>query len=376
MKFLIDLTDHCNSKCPLCARHKTSYNDEVAVLKPDPSMNRSSISLADWKSWFPIETLRKTELIYFQGSFGEPSLNEDLLDIYSYTLNANSSIVFQMSTNGGTRDQEFWGRLGALMASSHRDSFLIFSIDGLSDTLQQYRVGVDYNKVIDSARAFIKAGGPAVWRMLVFKHNQHQIKRCRNLSRLMGFKDFRHTNVNDLYDASGKGDGTFTYEYRGVVHKLEGVDGHVFQQPPAAEDTEIDCRYGHGIKSPGQLRIDSRGIVHACCFHQSRLRFFYPDYYVHGDIDSPAIYRDINNPNKGVGAEYMQKVFYDSMIPLIENQGGLKSLSLKHNSLEDVLNTPLFQCTLVESWNKRPHICSDYCGVKRKNVSVDTKGVD
>ena len=72
----------------------------------------------------------------------------------------------------------------------------------------------------------------------------------------------------------------------------------------------------------------------------------------------------------------MQKVFYDSMIPLIENQGGLKSLSLKHNSLEDVLNTPLFQCTLVESWNKRPHICSDYCGVKRKNVSVDTKGVD
>ena len=46
----------------------------------------------------------------------------------------------------------------------------------------------------------------------------------------MGFKDFRHTNVNDLYDASGKGDGTFTYEYKGVVHKLEGVDGHVFQQ--------------------------------------------------------------------------------------------------------------------------------------------------
>ena len=116
MKFLIDLTDHCNSKCPLCARHKTSYNDEVAVLKPDPSMNRSSISLAEWKAWFPIETLRKTELIYFQGSFGEPSLNEDLLDIYSYTLNANKSIIFQMSTNGGTRDQEFWGRLGALMA--------------------------------------------------------------------------------------------------------------------------------------------------------------------------------------------------------------------------------------------------------------------
>ena len=339
-------------------------------------MNRSSISLAEWKAWFPIETLRKTELIYFQGSFGEPSLNEDLLEIYSYTLNANRSIIFQMSTNGGTRDQEFWGRLGALMASSHRDSFLIFSIDGLSDTLQQYRVGVDYNKVIESARAFIKAGGNAVWRMLVFKHNQHQVKRCKTLSRLMGFKDFRHTLVNDLYDATGNGDGTFTYEYQGVVHKLEGVPDHVFQQPPAAEDTDIDCKYGHGIKKVGQLRIDSRGIVHACCFHQSRLRFFYPEYYIHNNIDAPAVFRDINNPNKGVGAEYMQRVFYDSVIPLIEEQGGLKSLSLKHNSLETITQSEFFQCGLAKSWSKTPHVCADYCGVKRKNVSRNTKRVD
>ena len=373
MKFLIDLTDHCNSKCPLCARHKTSYNDEVAVLKPDPSMNRSFISLDDWRKWFPIDTLRKTKLIYFQGSFGEPTLNPDLLEIYDYTLRANKSIVFQMSTNGGTRDQEFWGRLGALMGSSHRDSFLIFSIDGLSDTLHQYRVGVDYNKVIESARSFIQAGGPAVWRMLVFKHNQHQTKRCRTISRLMGFKDFQHTPVNDLYDAKGNGDGTFTYEYKGVVHKLEAVASQVFNPAPVEEDSEIVCKYGHGIKKVGQLRIDSRGIVHACCFHQSRLRFFYPEYYIHDNIDAPPIFRDINNPNKGVGAEYMQKVFYDNVIPLIEEQGGLKSLSLKHNSLEKILQSPFFQCSLANSWKSRPHICSDYCGVSRKNVSDATK---
>ena len=367
MKILIDLTDHCNSKCPLCARHKTSYNDEVAVLKPDPSMNRSSITIDDWRTWFPVETLANVSLIYFQGSFGEPTLCQDLLEIYSYTLNANRNIIFQMSTNGGTRDQEFWGTLGALMGSSHKESFLIFSIDGLADTLQQYRVGVDYDKVIQSARAFIKAGGPAVWRMLVFKHNQHQTKRCRTLSRLMGFKDFQHTKVNDMYDASGKGDGTFTYEYNGVVHKLEVADDpqHIFRQQPAEDSDPIVCKYGHGIKNPGQLRIDSRGVVHACCFHQSRLRFFYPEYYINDNIDAPAIYRDITNPNKGVGAEYMQKVFYDNIIPLIEQQGGIKSLSLKHNSLDEILQTDFFQYTLVDSWKNRPHICSDYCAVRK-----------
>ena len=367
MKFLIDLTDHCNSKCPLCARHKTSYNDEVAVLKPDPSMNRSSISLEQWKEWFPPETLRKTELMYFQGSFGEPTLCEDLLEIYSYTLNVNRNIIFQMSTNGGTRDQEFWGKLGALMGASHKDSFLIFSIDGLEDTIQQYRVGVDYHKVISSAKAFIAAGGPAVWRMLVFKHNEHQTKRCKTLSRLMKFKDFQHTKVNDMYDASGKGDGTFTYEYKGTVRKLEVVSdsAHVFKNNPVAEDSPVDCRYNHQRGKPGQLRIDSRGVVHACCFHQSRLRFFYPEFYVHDDIDAPAEFRDIKNPNKGVGAEYMQKVFWDNVIPLIEDQGGIKSICLQHHSLEEILQTPFFQHTLVDSWDKRPHICADYCGTKR-----------
>ncbi len=367
MKFLIDLTDHCNSKCPLCARHKTSYNDEVAVLAPDPSMNLSKISLEQWKTWFPQETLEKTELIYFQGSFGEPTLCDDLLEIYAYTLKSNPNIVFQMSTNGGTRDDAFWGRLGALMGASHKDSFLIFSIDGLEDTLQQYRVGVDYKKVMQSAKAFIKAGGPAVWRMLVFKHNQHQIKRCKTLSKLWKFKDFQHTRVNDMYDASGRGDGKFTYSYRDKVHTLQVADdpNQTYRPDPVAEDSEVVCRYGHTKGSPGQLRIDSRGVVHACCFHQSRLRFFYPGYYIDNNPDAPAVFRDINNPNKGVGAEYMQKVFWDNVIPLIEEQGGIKSISLEHHSLHDVLQTPFFQHTLVESWSNRPHICADYCGKKR-----------
>ena len=50
---------------------------------------------------------------------------------------------------------------------------------------------------------------------------------------------------------------------------------------------------------------------------------------------------------------------------LIEQQGGIKSLSLKHNSLDEILQTDFFQYTLVDSWKNRPHICSDYCAVRK-----------
>ena len=78
MKILIDLTDHCNAKCPLCSRYKRG-ND----LSPDDSVNRSQVTIDQFKKWFP--TLEGIEQIYFQGSFGEPSLCRDILKISRYT---------------------------------------------------------------------------------------------------------------------------------------------------------------------------------------------------------------------------------------------------------------------------------------------------
>lgn len=352
MKILIDLTDHCNAKCPLCSRYKRG-ND----LSPDESVNRSQVSIDQFKKWFP--TLEGIEQIYFQGSFGEPSLCRDILKISRYC----SGTKLLMSTNGGTNNQEFWSELGSIFSKAPRGSYCIWSIDGVKDTLQKYRVNVDYDKVIKNARSFIETGGPAVWRMLVFKHNQHQVDTARTISKLMKFQDFTHTKVNNLYDYSGNGDGTYTYTHKGETHTLEQADNNNYTTNvgTAHSDSKIKCRYGHGTNDI-TLRIDSRGVVHACCHHQSRLRFFYPDFYINND-PKPAVFGAVENECGGAGNQ-LQDLYWETLIPLIEDQGGITSLSLDYNNLEKILKSPFYSKTLVQSWQGKS-VCREYCGIKR-----------
>lgn len=219
----IDITDHCNSKCPLCTRHKVSKFTNVVDLVPTTFVNRSSVSIETWKTWFSPKVFENISFINFQGSFGEPSLCEDLLEIIKYSRSINKNIDILMSTNGGTRDKNFWKSLGRLLFFSTPNSRVIFSIDGLEDTLAEYRVGVDYNKVIDNATAFISSGGNAEWRMLVFKHNEHQIEICKQISKQLGFKKFSHQTVNGFWDTSGMGSGSYSYVYKGKLKTLQEV---------------------------------------------------------------------------------------------------------------------------------------------------------
>ena len=84
--------------------------------------------------------------------------------------------------------------------------------------LSIYRVGASYDKIIENAKAFMEGGGNAVWAMIVFKHNQHQIEDARRESERLGFNDFRltHTNKRDYMDES--------YEYKGKKYILENQD--------------------------------------------------------------------------------------------------------------------------------------------------------
>ena len=75
----------------------------------------------------------------------------------------------------------------------------MFSIDGLEDTNHIYRVGVQFEKVIQNAKAYIDAGASAHWDMLVFDHNKHQVEQCKQLADKMGFTWFR-SKETDRWD--------------------------------------------------------------------------------------------------------------------------------------------------------------------------------
>ena len=92
---------------------------------------------------------------------------------------------------------EVWGNIGKAMGEAEQkqgvEKVMTFSIDGLADTNKLYRIGINHERVMANAKAFIEAGGKARWKMIVFKHNEHQIDEAKQLAKDMGFWEFDNT---------------------------------------------------------------------------------------------------------------------------------------------------------------------------------------
>jgi hypothetical protein len=176
----LEPTDACNAACPQCAREF------------DQTFNKNDLhhlSVEQIKNLFTDSQIKQLDKMYMCGDYGDPAAGKHTLDIYRYFRNINPNIILGMHTNGGLRSRIWWNTLGKII--NQNKDYVVFSIDGLADTNHIYRVNVDYQKVINNAKAFIAAGGVAHWEMLVFSHNEHQVDQAEHLARNLGFKWFR-----------------------------------------------------------------------------------------------------------------------------------------------------------------------------------------
>jgi MoaA/NifB/PqqE/SkfB family radical SAM enzyme len=197
-KFLhVELSTFCNAACPLCPR----FYESTDVVRPD--INLTQITLDKFKQYFPEEYLRQTDRILFCGTMGDPIMAKDCFKIFQHIWQVKKNCWQVVHTNGGTRDTTFWTDMGKLF--HHENMSVVFSIDGLEDTNHIYRRKVDWNTLMDNVQTFINAGGNAVWDYLVFGHNEHQIEEARELSKKLGFTEFRVKRAigfeNHVYNA-------------------------------------------------------------------------------------------------------------------------------------------------------------------------------
>ena len=73
------------------------------------------------------------------------------------------------------------------------DNPVLFALDGTDkETYEYYRVKCVWEKTLENARAFIDAGGWAVWSMVQFSWNEHQLETAMDMAKDMGFLHF-HT---------------------------------------------------------------------------------------------------------------------------------------------------------------------------------------
>lgn len=167
----IDLTDRCNAACLFCAR-----ND------PNNVINTNDITLNDIKKIMKSNVKSMT----FCGDLGDATSNRYLFEIVEYLVSVNCKI--KLMTNGAAHSTKYWERLASVIG----DNPVIFDLDGnTKETHERYRVNCPWEKVLENAQAFINAGGWAVWQMILFPWNEHEVEGAKLRAKDMNFKNFR-----------------------------------------------------------------------------------------------------------------------------------------------------------------------------------------
>ena len=173
----LEISTRCNASCPLCPRNQSGYDTELGYPIHD-------MRLEEAQKIFSKEFLLQLTNILINGNFGDFVTARDGLAIVEYFVESNPNIKIEICTNASAKPN-IWSKLGAIPNMT-----VGFDLDGLSDTHSLYRRNTDWHTVINNAKSYIAAGGKAVWRMIKFDHNQHQIDECRALSKELGFFKF------------------------------------------------------------------------------------------------------------------------------------------------------------------------------------------
>lgn len=308
----IELSSLCNAACPQCMR-EFRYDDKSWF--PQTYLKTSAFNSISLQIWNNIEK------IDFAGTFGDPATAPNLIEVCKLINSKNKNIDISISTNGGLKTVDFWKELASVLLDNDT---VVFSIDGLSDTLDIYRVNVNYNKVLTNAKAFIAAGGNAVWQFVAFKHNQHQIDEAEKLAKDLGFSSFKivPTQREKIDELAGvcrisKGVAILPPTIPTLKNNNESSFPITLEKLlKETNTTEISCR----AKKEQSIYIDCTGNVVPCCFIGASL------------YTRPAIFK-INDGWDEIYQPYVN------------------SANLYVSPLEDILKSDFFN-KIEESWSK------------------------
>jgi MoaA/NifB/PqqE/SkfB family radical SAM enzyme len=250
----VELSSLCNARCPLCPRNLNGYPYNNGYTE-------ANLTLASVKKIFTPNLLQQLTSILINGNFGDMVMNPETLDIVEYFRSQNPKLSISISTNGSARTKEFWTRLAELRTT------VWFCLEGLEDTHHIYRQNTSWSAIIENAKTYIAAGGRAIWKMIKFDHNLHQIDACRQMSKDLGFANFElhdhGRNSGPVYDK----EGNLIYvmgNYTGTTAFAEFLEQRKTAKvvKPTTTTKQIQCY----TKEKQSIYISSTGDVYPCCY--------------------------------------------------------------------------------------------------------------
>ena len=348
-EYQLEITSYCNAACPQCPRNELG----VGINKRMPlcHLNRHVIDRE-----FTPELCNRLRQVFFCGSYGDPIMHPDFLDILRDFRSKNPTLWLYFHTNGGVHEPEYWAEIARIMAGYGQ---IDFGIDGLENTLHLYRKNVSYDKVIKNATAFINAGGRAQWNFIVFGHNESEVEKVKQLGQDLGFfnvlirKTGRFLNHRTLEEIPlwpvNNGfaiEPPINPEYRNqsimFLPELKKQYGNIKEY---FNTTKINCDALLGKK----VAITAEGLVLPCNFFTHNL--YDRRFYEAGVLPEANELSQINGKNQV--REFLES--YD-----------LTSFNINLHSLEKIFANSMWQ-DLVESWSKtldtgRLFECAMTCG--------------
>ena len=328
------ITSLCNAGCPLCQRHYpgTSRVRQTLELGSTTYNKFIQVSRQFGKKIFEIEAI-------FCGSWGDPIAAPDIYKILKYATKKYKKV--HLDTNGSIRDERFWKKVAKL-----NNLLITFSIDGMEDTNQYYRINTDWNTIMRNATTYINAGGRAEWKFIKFEHNEHQVDEAKRLAMYLGFERFQTVNSHRFKD------DVLHIEPEAYSKAINKVGKNGFTLRPTKDlntkkqwknvtDTKqvVSCK----TLNEGYLYVDHNFKLWPCCFFSS-----------------------------GEGTPHFRE--YGSIIQMAY---GSDFNSLHKHKLETILNHRYFREYLPNSWTDDNLVSCKQCYKKcgKRGYSHDNKKI-
>lgn len=344
----VEITNRCQASCPMCLRN-------IHGGVENPLLKLTDWTSDDFKKKFTKEVLMQITTIDFCGVFGDPIMNGDLIDMCEYVARTNANVSISIHTNGSARSKAWWTKLAIVLPKNHK---VVFALDGLDDTHSLYRIGTNFDTIIDNARAFILAGGTADWVFIKFKHNEHQVEQAEQYSKLLGFRNFivkqskRFGDKFPVLDREGKVTHYIEQFTNSNIKPVRFVDIKDYKSWPKA----ISC----APFEEKEAYIDAHGHLLPCCLIGS---FLYANY----DLELYEKYGLLNEDSITSIAKTAQLEVYN----LINEFGGFDALDTNKHSIKEIMSSQLWKELIHKKWaDGESTPCTILCSDSSKFITI------
>lgn len=314
-RLMLEITSHCNLHCPQCPRFQEDGHLQKFLTPDHLDFNVLKNSIGD-------HVLSNLDEVIFEGDYGDCVMHPQIDQYIEFFKNVPLVTIF---TNGSIRNSKWYEKI-----AQYSNVEIVFSIDGLEDTNHIYRINSNWKKIVENVSSFTKSGGTAHWKFLVFKHNQHQIDKAKELSQKLGFASFDavHTNRNFFNKESWPVMIDGEYQYDLLISDSKNVNREKTSIIASSEAEKFNCP-GCNKYWINTLYINHKGCVLPCC------------------MTSGVTW------SNGMSDRLFKKII-----------GNLDDIDLHINTVDDILKSDFYTFKLYESWKSiktAHHICVWHC---------------